>query len=165
MLPIAILSLLGGTTTAAMATPADMEHQIAPVAGTLAVHALPGGTFAVDDRVFQYRDYPLAGSTHHVNDARLSGYMLSEWNWDVQASGDRPVPAWGTITIEGDGGTWVGDFTGIRQSDFEPVDVRALLFGDGAYDGLCATLDITALDLARGDTWVVDGLVHPVDMS
>lgn len=165
ILPIAILSLLGGTTAAAMAAPADMDSQIAPVAGTLAVHQLPGGTFDVDDRVFQYREYPVAGSTHHVSDSRLNGYMLSEWNWDVQASGDQPVPAWGTISIDGDNGTWSGDFSGIQPSDFEPIGVRAVLFGDGAYDGLCATLDITALELARGDTWVVDGIVHPLDMG
>jgi len=165
ILPIAIVLLLGGTTMAVMAAPADADRQIAPVTGTLAVHQLPGGTFDVDDRIFQYRLYPVAGSTQHVSDPRLNGYLLSEWNWDVQASGDKPVPAWGTISIDGDDGNWSGDFTGIRPSDFEPVGVRAVLFGDGAYDGLCATLDITALGLARGDTWVVDGIVHPFDMD
>ena len=161
----AVLSLMGGTTMATLATVADDDRSIKPVAGTLAVHQLPGGTFNVDDRVFQYREYPVAGSTHHVNDARLGGYLVSEWNWDVQSSGDRPVPAWGTITIDGPDGSWSGDFTGIRENDFEPIGIRALLMGQGAYDGLCATLDITALELARGDTWVIDGIVHPVDMA
>ena len=104
-------------------------------------------------------------SAHHLSDSRLDGYLLSEWNWDVQASGDRPIPAWGTISIGGENGSWSGAFSGIRQSDFEPVDVRAVLFGDGAYDGMCATLDISALELARSDTWVLDGIVHPVDMD
>ena len=162
---LAVLSLIGGSTMAALATPADEDRSIKPVAGTLAVHQLPGGTFDVEDRVFQYRDYPVAGSTHHVNDARLAGYLLSEWNWDVQSSGDRPVPAWGTITIDGPDGAWVGDFAGVRENDFEPIDIRALLMGQGAYDGLCVTLDIIALELARGDTWVIDGIVRPVDMA
>ena len=162
---LAVLSLMGGTTLAATASATDDDWSIQSVAGTLAVHQLPGGTFDVEDRVFQYREYPVAGSTHHVNDARLAGYLLSEWNWDVQSSGDRPVPAWGTITIDGPDGSWNGDFTGIRENDFEPIGIRALLMGDGAYDGLCATLDITALELARGDTWVIDGIVHPVDMA
>jgi len=74
------------------------------------------------------------------------------------------MPAWGTITIESDTGSWSGDFTGIRPSYFEPIGIRAVLFGEGDYDGLCATLDITALQMARGDTWVLDGIVHPADM-
>jgi len=164
-LPIAIFTLVGGLASTTIAAPTDTDHDISPVAGTLAVHQLPGGTFAVDDRVFQYRDYAMAGSTHYLSDSRLDGDLSSAWNWDVQASGDRPIPAWGTISIDGEDGTWSGQFSGIRQRDFEPVDVRAVLFGDGAYDGLCATLDISAPDLARSDTWVLDGIVHPVDMG
>lgn len=159
------LLLLGGTVLAESTTSEDTDRSIRAVAGRLDVHQLPGGTFAVEDRVFQYRDYPVAGSTHHVSDPRLSGYLLSEWNWDVQSSGDRPVPAWGRIVIDGRAGSWSGEFTGIRESDFEPIGIRAVLFGDGAYEGLCATLDITALQLARGDTWTLAGIVHPVDMT
>ncbi len=164
-LPIAIFSLVGGLASTTVAAPTDADHEIAPVAGTLVVHQLPGGTFDVDDRVFQFRDYVMAGSTHRLSDSRLNGYLSSEWNWDVQASGDRPIPAWGSISIDGESGSWSGAFTGIRPSDFEPVDVRAVLFGDGAYDGMCATLDIAALELARGDTWLLDGIVHPFDMG
>ncbi len=162
---VAMLSLLGGTSGAVLATTDDVDHSIRAVAGSLDVHQLTGGTFDVQDRVFQYRAYPVAGSTHHVSDPRLSGYLLSEWNWDVQSSGDRPVPAWGSIVINGDAGDWAGDFSGIRESDFEPIGIRAVLYGDGAYEGLCATLDITALQLARADTWVISGIVHPVDMA
>jgi hypothetical protein len=158
-----ILSLIGGTAVAAIAATPDTEHSIVPVAGRLTVQQLPGGTFDVEDRVFQYREFPVAGSSHLVSDSRLSGYMLSEWNWDVQASGNQPVPAWGTMTIKGDDGSWTGEFTAIQSSGFQPIDVRAVLFGDGGYDGMCATLDITALELARGDTWTIDGIVHPVD--
>jgi hypothetical protein len=161
---VVMLSLLGGASAAVLATTDEVDHSITAVAGKLDVHQLPGGTFDVEDRVFQYREYPVAGSTHHVSDPRLSGYLLSEWNWDVQSSGDRPVPAWGRIVINGEDGTWSGDFCGIRQSDFEPIGIRAVLYGDGAYEGLCATLDITALQLALGDTWAITGIVHPVDM-
>jgi hypothetical protein len=69
------------------------------------------------------------------------------------------------MTIKGDDGSWSGEFSAIRESDFQPIDIRAVLFGEGGYDGMCATLDITALELARGDTWTIDGIVHPVDMS
>ena len=160
----AVLSLLGGTAMAAAATTTDAEDQIGPVMGTYTVNQLPGGTFVNDDRVFQYRDFMVGGDAHHVSDSRLRGDLTSEWNWDVQSSGSQPVPAWGTITIEADDGSWSGDFTGIRPSYFEPIGIRAVLFGEGDYDGLCATLDITALQMARGDTWMLSGIVHPVDM-
>jgi hypothetical protein len=166
---LATLSLLLGTVAAALATTTDDEpvddYSIRAVAGKLEVHQLPGGTFDVQDRVFQYRDYPVAGSTHHVSDPRLNGYLISQWNWDVQSSGDRPVPAWGSILINGVDGSWSGQFTGIRASDFEPIGIRAVLFGDGEYEGLCATLDITAFELARGDTWSLAGIVHPMEMT
>lgn len=161
---LATLSLLGGTAAATLATTAEEDHSISAVAGKLDVHQLPGGTFGVQDRVFQYRDYPVAGSTHSVSDPRLSGYLLSEWNWDVQASGDRPVPAWGNIVINGEEGSWSGQFTAIKENQFEPIGIRAVLFGDGQYEGLCATLDITAFELARGDTWSLAGIVHPMEM-
>ncbi len=159
---LAVLVLVGGGTTLVVASPGDPGHSIGAVAGMLDVHRLPGGTFDVDDRVFQYRDYPMAGDGHYLSDPRLSGSVVADWNWDVQASGDQPVPAWGSITIEAAEGSWQGQFSGIRQSDFQPVAVRALLFGDGAYEGLCATLDITTVGLADTGTWVVDGVVHPV---
>ena len=161
---IAVLSLLGGSTMAAMAATAETDGPIGPVVGSYTVQPMPGGTFEVDDRVFQYRDFQVGGSAHHLSDPRLRGDLLSEWNWDVLSAGDQPVPAWGTITIAGDDGTWSGDFSGIRPSYFEPVGIRAVLYGDGAYEGLCATLDITALQMARGDTWLLDGIVHPVDV-
>jgi len=162
---LVVLSLLGGATVVAVASTIEPADPIRQVSGTLDVHRLPGGTFDIEDRVFQYRNYPVAGSSHHVSDPRLSGYLLSDWNWDVQASGDRPVPAWGTITIAADDGNWEGSFTGIRVNDFKPVGIRALLFGDGAYEGLCATLDISVVGLADADTWVLDGIVHPDAMA
>ena len=75
-------------------------------------------------------------------------------------------PAWGTMRIEAtevsaEAGSWQGAFTGIRRTDGEPFAVRALLFGDGAFGGLCATLDIQA---GPGD-WMIDGVVHPDPMA
>ena len=107
----------------------------------------------------------MAGSAHRFSDPRMAGDLVSDWNWDVVSSGDQPIPAWGSITIEGADGSWHGDFTGFRPNDFQPVGVRALLFGDGAYEGLCATLDITVVGLGMDDTWFVDGVVHPVTMG
>ena len=149
----------------ALASDEEPPGSIRAVAGTLDVHQLPGGTFAVEDRIFQYRDYVMAGSSQHVSDPSLNGYLVADWNWDVQASGDRPVPAWGNITIAGPEGNWSGTFSGIRPTDFQPVDIHAMLFGDGAYEGLCATLDISAIELAWDGTWVLDGVIHPVDMT
>ncbi len=159
-----VLCLIAAPAAGAVAA-TDTPGAIARVAGMLDVHRLPGGTFDVEDRVFQYRGYPMAGSGVHVSDPRLAGYILSDWNWDVQASGDQPIPAWGSITIAAADGNWQGDFTGIRQSDFQPVGLRAMLFGDGAYEGLCATLDISSVGLAQAGTWVLDGVVHPVMMN
>lgn len=162
---LSVLALSVGSAVAAAATDQASDITITPVAGTLTVHQLPGGTFDVENRIFQYRDFPLAGSSDQMTDTRLDGDLLSEWSWDVQASGDRPVPAWGTITIHGEDGSWSGDFTGIRKRESQPLGMRALLFGEGAYEGMCATLDIAALDPASGGTWVVDGIIHPVDMA
>ncbi len=119
-----VFSLLAGTNATVLASPAEPAAPIRPVAGTLDVHQLPGGTFAVEDRVFQYRQYVMAGPATHFSDPILGGYLLADWNWDVQASGDRPVPAWGQITIAGEDGSWSGSFSGIRASDFQPLDVR-----------------------------------------
>ncbi len=160
-----VLSLVGGASTVVAAATSDPAQPIRQVAGSLDVHPLPGGTFDVEDRVYQYRGFPVGGSAYHFSDPRLTGYLLSDWSWDVHASGEQPIPAWGTITISGDDGSWQGAFTGIRSSDFSPVDVRVLLIGDGAYEGLCATLDITTNGLADAGTWVVDGVVHPVAMA
>ena len=51
----------------------------------------------------------------------------------------------------------MGTFTGIRPGDLEPFTVRAFLVGEGAYEGLSATLDIEA----GTDAWLVDGVIHP----
>ena len=126
---LVVISLIGGTTVAAFAAAPDTDRSIVPVAGRLQVHQLPGGTFDVEDRVFKYREFPVAGSSHLVSDSRLSGYMLSEWNWDVQASGNQPVPAWGTMTIKGDDGSWTGEFTAIQESGFKSLaDGQAVEF-------------------------------------
>jgi hypothetical protein len=165
LLLLVAIALVVGTNATLLASDGEPRESIRPVAGMLDVHQLPGGTFSVEGRVFQYRGYVLAGSAQHMSEPVLSGYLMADWNWDVQASGDRPVPAWGDITIAGPKGTWSGSFSGIRPSDFEPVDIRAVLFGDGDYEGLCATLDISAIELAFDGTWVVDGVIHPVDMA
>jgi hypothetical protein len=65
-----------------------------------------------------------------------------------------------TISV-GEEGVWEGTFTGIRRADREPFMVRANLVGEGAYAGLCATLDIDA----GADAWMIDGVVHRVPMA
>ena len=149
--------VLAASVTLADAT--DTTERLGRVAGSLRLHQLPGGTFTVDAGVLQYRNYPAAGTLWRVNDQRVAGFILSDWNWDVHAGGGRPAPAWGTMTISADYGTWEGTFSGIRRSDFEPVDLRASLLGEGAYDGLVATLDITATGMSGDETWIVDGVV------
>ena len=162
---IVLISFMAGSAAMAAGAPTEPTGSIREVVGSVDVHRVPGGTFDVADRVFQFRSFQVAGSGGQLTDPRLSGEFTSDWNWDVLASGGQPVPAWGHIAIDGPDGTWQGEFTGIRPADFQPVGVRALLFGDGAYEGLCATLDIAAVGLADAHTWTVDGVVHPVPME
>ena len=128
-LGLAVFSLLLGSSIAAVAQTTDTTQRVGHVSGSFDVQQLPGGIFTVDDRVFQYRDYPLSGSMWRVSDSRLRGFVISDWSWDIQASGDQPVPAWGTMTISAADGVWEGTFTGVRYGDFQPVDVRAFLLG------------------------------------
>jgi hypothetical protein len=154
-----------GSTMAAVATSDEAIGPISEVTGALDVEHLPGGTFEVHDRVFQYRDYHVAGLTEGLSDPRLAGDIVADWSWDVHALGDQPMPAWGTMKIAAGDGAWEGTFTGIRYGDLEPMGVRAFLFGTGAYEGLCATLDISASGMNIPGSWVVDGVVHPVPMA
>jgi hypothetical protein len=162
--------LVAGSAVAVVATgdspvaTGDSPYALRTVGGALDVQPLPGGTFDVQDRVFRYREFPVSGAAI-LNDPRLNGDLTAEWNWDVYARGGQPIPSWGTITIEGDAGSWRGDFTGIRVGDFQPVSVRTMLIGEGAHDGLCATLDIAAGGMAQNATWTVNGVVHPIDIS
>jgi hypothetical protein len=164
VLALAVLSLLLGSSIAAIAQTTDTTQRIGHVSGSFDIQQLVGGSFAVDDGVFQYRDYSLGGPMWRVSDPRLRGFVNSDWNWDVEASGGQPVPAWGTMTISADDGAWEGTFTGVRYADFQPVDVRAFLSGEGTYDGLCATLDITATGMRARETWIVDGVIQPLPM-
>jgi hypothetical protein len=157
-------TLILGSTAVVVASD-DEISAILPVTGTLEVGWQPGGTFDVQDRVFQFRDYAVGGSTEGLSDPRLVGQVEAGWSWDVQASGDQPMPAWGTMTISVGDGSWSGTFTGIRRDDLAAVAVRAFLFGTGSYEGLCATLDIEASDMAGPSSWIVDGVVHPVPMA
>jgi hypothetical protein len=50
-----------------------------------------------------------------------------------------------------------------RISDRASSDARSHAVGD--CEGLCATLDIQATEMAGPATWVVDGVVHPVAMA
>ncbi len=161
---LAAATLVLGSLLTAVAKDADVSP-ILPVTGTLEVAWQPGGTFDVQDRVFQYRDYLVGGPSDGLSDPRLAGQVEADWSWDVHASGDQPIPAWGTMTINAGDGAWEGTFTGIRHDDLDDVAVRAFLFGSGSYEGLCATLDITASDMAGPSTWIVDGVVHPLPMA
>lgn len=168
----ALALVLGSSVTAG--TPADEVATILPinsVTGSLTLDpATSAGEFAVEDRVYHYREVPVAGSALLTDDPRLMGRLDSAWNWDIHASGSQPVPAWGTMQIdvpalstvpETGPGTWSGTFTGIRRGDYEPFLVRAFLVGEGAYEGLCATLDIEA----GRDAWTIDGVIHPDPMA
>jgi hypothetical protein len=144
------------------------DEEISPIAqvmGRFEVAWQPGGTFDVRDRVFQYRGFLVGGSTGDLTDPRLAGQVEADRSWDVAASGDQPMPARGTMTIDAADGSWDGTFTGIRHGDLDDVAVRAFLFGTGSFEGLCATLDIAASDMAGPSTWIVDGVVHPVPMA
>jgi hypothetical protein len=164
-LALAVLSLLLSSSMATLAETTDTTQRIGHVSGSLNVSQLPGGDWSVEDRTYQYRDFPTSAPLWRVNDQRVAGHVISAWNWDVNADGAHPTPVWGTMSITGNDWAWRGTFTGVRYADFEPVEVRATLLGEGAYDGLGAKLDITATGMASGETWIVDGVVFPLPMD
>lgn len=158
----AALALFLCSGFAAHAQADEAGPAVSHVAGSLEVRLLPGGTFDVEDRVYQYRHFPMGGSLWHVSDHRLAGHVLSDWSWDVEAHGGEPVPSWGTITITRADGGWEGSFSGIQYRDFEPVAVHADLIGSGDYEGLHAMLDILATGTVGRETWMIDGVVQPI---
>jgi hypothetical protein len=158
-----VLALLSGSATAGD-TLADQSVP-GPVQGVTGGVTIDLGTslgdFSVSDGVFEYRAVPKTGSAT-ADDPRLVGRLESIWNWDVLRDGTQPVPAWGTMRITpepvaGADGAWTGTFTAIRQHDFEPFRTHAFLIGEGAYDGLCAILEIAA---EPGAEWALEGVVH-----
>jgi hypothetical protein len=157
----AMLAFVLGTSVGAVA--ANQSEQPLSVRGVVgAVELDPPaslGSFSVVESIHQYRDIPVTGSQVITDDVRLSGRLDATFNYDVQASGTEPVPAWGTLSV--DDGVWVGTFTGIRDRDFEPFGVRAFLVGTGPYEGLCAVLDIEA----GTESWAIDGVIHPLPMG
>jgi len=162
---LVVLALILGSAVAVTSSSIETQLPISKVTGTLTVEPqMPGGSWEVQDRIFQYRDFPISASGLTFSDPRLDGELQSNWNWDIQASGSQPVPSWGTMRIATDESVWEGKFTGIKRGDGAPVTIRAFLMGEGLYDGLCATLDITATGTATGDTWMVDGVIHPDPM-
>jgi len=159
------LALLLGSVVAATGSSLETQLPISQVTGTLTVEPqMPGGSWEVQDRIFQYRDFPISATGLTFSDPRLDGELQSNWNWDIHGSGSQPVPSWGTMRITTDENAWEGTFTGIKHGDGAPVAIRAFLIGEGLYDGLCATLDLSANGTATGDTWMVDGVIHPDPM-
>lgn len=156
----ATLSLLVGSAGVTAGQEDETRSMTGHVAGSLEVRMLPGGSFDVRDRVFQYRHYPLSGRLWQVSDSRLAGYIMSDWSWDVSAHGGDSKPAWGTIAITADDGGWTGHFTGVQYHDFEPVALHVLLVGEGANEGLNATLDILSTGLLGDETWMLDGVIQ-----
>lgn len=180
--------VIGFALAISMGAAASAVTPVYDIGETLAIQHVSGsvvldepttrGAFDVADRVYQFRDVPRTGAPLVMSDPRISGQLQSTWNWDVHASGTQPVPAWGTMQIDVPAlstidreaedlvsrmseGAWVGDFTALRHADGEPFEVRAFLLGEGAYEGLCATLDFEAGDMA----WLADGVIHPVAMD
>ncbi len=157
----ATLALILGTSVMAVAaTQTDEAPPVSGVVGAIELDAPASlGTFAVVDGTYQHRGIPVTGQAISANDARLMGPLDATLNYDVYRSGQEPVPAWGTMTI--DDGAWTGTFTGMRRHDFEPFEVDAFLVGTGEYEGLCAVLDISA----GPESWSIDGVIHPLPMS
>lgn len=151
---------LATSTVAVAAAPADQMPPVHGVVGAVELDAPTSfGTFAVVEGIHQHRDIPVTGRDILTDDGRLNGRLDATFNYDVDRSGQEPVPAWGTLTI--DDGAWTGTFTGLRRSDFEPFEINAFLVGTGEYDGLCAVLEISA----NPTYWAIDGVVHPLPMG
>ena len=157
----ATLALVLGTSAVAISTnQGDEAPLVRGVVGAVELDPPSSfGTFAVADGVHQHRDIPVSGLEVFADDARLMGPLDATLNYDVYRSGQEPVPAWGTLSI--DDGAWTGTFTGLRRHDFEPFEVQAFLIGNGPFEGLCAVLDITA----GPESWAIDGVIHPLPMG
>jgi len=161
-LVLAVTAMILGSAVAATGSSHDTQEPFNQVTGTMTVGpTMPGGDWNVVDGVSHYRAYPISAAGTTFSDARLNGQLQSDWNWDVHGSGSKPAPSWGTMQIATDEVAWEGTFTGIKRVDGGPVDIRAFLVGEGLYDGLCATLDITATGTASKDTWIFDGVIFP----
>ena len=158
---VATLALvLGASVVAAATNQSDEPLSVRGVDGAVELDPQASlGTFAAVESIHHHRDIPITGSEVITGDARFNGRLDATLNYDVQASGTEPVPAWGTMSV-GDG-AWTGTFTGIRDHDFEPFGMRAFLVGDGAYEGLCAVLDIEA----GTESWAIHGVIHPLPMG
>ena len=156
----ALALTLATSAVAVAATQGDEARPVHGVVGAVELdHPTSLGTFSVVDGTYQHRGIPVTGEQIFADDARLLGRLDATFNFDVHRSGQEPVPAWGTMSI--DDGAWVGTFTGMRRHDFEPFEVDAFLVGTGEYEGLCAVLDITA----GPQSWAIDGVIHPLPMG
>lgn len=82
-------------------------------------------------------------------DSRFAGSLTITYNLHELGLGDAlsggavggGALTAGTVRLENAGGTWVGDFTGLREPD-DPWSHRmqVLLEGEGGYDGMRALL-------------------------
>jgi hypothetical protein len=127
--------------------------------GTMSGPALPTTGWeatTLRDSVYVY--------TNVMSDARVSGEQETTVNCDFVEDGEAVIgDCWGTLTIENDGGTWDGTFTGTTTwSLSEPDHVHVIdptFVGTGDYDGLRYVMVAEGTDYP----WAVTGRIEPAE--
>jgi hypothetical protein len=82
-----------------------------------------------------------------LGDPRVSGYHTETWDHEVGnpsgsvGAGQGGFLSWGTLTLHGPDGDWVGPWTVMAGNDFPTVSrIIMTLEGTEAYEGLAAVL-------------------------
>ena len=170
----AVVGLLAATAPAvgqggATGTPVAVTGEIVPL-----LNVEPGTLERIDPIVEDGRHVPGVDCVRdqvwrheaELSDPRLSGTMTTTWNWDDFTAGGDTSVAWGDITIDNEGGSWSGTFTGVEYPT-GLMDTHAWLVGSGAYVGLGAFLCLQcashgpALPFSHDAThsWATSGLL------
>jgi hypothetical protein len=104
-------------------------------------------TDTTEDGVTHKRGESYVDQRWDISDPRLSGMAVAAWNSDVYELPDSAgvsLVAVGTYEIVNDEGTWVGGYTSTGQGADDSLGMleTVTLTGSGAYEGLCAVLNL-----------------------
>jgi hypothetical protein len=145
----------GAVAPAATATPAPTSTPVA-VTGTDTGSVSTQGTDTQVGDVEQMRGWTLYGLSA-MSDPRVSGATTVRLNEDIHA--DQSADIWGTETIAGPDGTWVGTWTGLIDEGYATHRIAAVLKGTGAYLGLQYRYTLTGTSAADGVHFNTTGVV------
>lgn len=118
------------------------------------------GTQEVVDGVTQYRDMVLSCGSIRSSDPRLATATAERVVINIDKLADGSATMWGTATIENDGGTWSGSWTGTVDVGYTTHRMEGRYAGAGGYAGL----EFTYAQI--GEQWspfVLIGTVGPAE--